>query len=63
MTMLAYTMLILEKVSFEPKLFRKELRKAIKYLSRDEYAQLKLWCQQKFLSIPFKQMKSPAPLK
>ena len=58
--MLAYTMLIFEKVSFEPKLFRKELKKAIKYVSRDEYAQLKLWCQQKFKSIPFKQMNPPS---
>ncbi|MCP9767923.1 hypothetical protein EGI22_08365 [Lacihabitans sp. LS3-19] len=58
--MLEYTKIILDKVSFEPKLFRKELRKAIKYVSKDEYAQLKMWCKQKFKRSPFKRMHTPS---
>lgn len=35
---------ILKKVSFDPRLFRKELRKAIKWVNRDEALMLKAWC-------------------
>jgi hypothetical protein len=48
MTMLEYTKMILDKVSFEPKIFRKELRKAVNYISKEEYNHLKSWVRQKF---------------
>jgi hypothetical protein len=35
---------ILQKVSFDKTLFRKELTKAIKWLSPDEKILLKVWC-------------------
>ena len=35
---------ILTKVSFDKMLFRKELRKAIKWIQPDEKALLKVWC-------------------
>lgn len=46
--MLEYTKMILEKVSFEPKIFRKELKKAINYISKEEYRHLKDWCKRNF---------------
>lgn len=41
--MLDYTILILEKVSFDPDLFSKELKKAIKMLLPSEIEQLAIW--------------------
>jgi len=35
---------ILQKVSFDKLLFRNELRKALKWLSREEALMLKTWC-------------------
>ncbi len=35
---------ILEKVSFDKALFRKELRKAINWVRQDEKILLKIWC-------------------
>jgi hypothetical protein len=35
---------ILEKVSFDKTLFRKELTKAVKWLKPDEKTLLKVWC-------------------
>ena len=35
---------ILEKVSFDKSLFRKELMKAMKWLKPDEKTLLKVWC-------------------
>lgn len=35
---------ILEKVSFDKSLFRKELTKAVKWLKPDEKTLLKVWC-------------------
>ena len=35
---------ILEKVSFDKTLFRKELMKARKFLKKDELLLLRLWC-------------------
>lgn len=35
---------ILEKVSFDKKLFRKELTKALKWLKPDEKMLLMVWC-------------------
>jgi len=40
---------ILQKVSFDPSLFKKELLKAIKWLeSKDEVGMLKEWCNHNF---------------
>lgn len=49
--MLEFTKRILTKVSFDRLLFKKELKKAVKWLSKDELHQLKVWCQQRFGSI------------
>lgn len=48
MSMLEYCKVILEKVSFDPNLFRKELYKAFAELVPDEFIELKNWCIQKF---------------
>ena len=39
---------ILEKVSFDKTLFRKELVKAVKWLKPDEKTLLKVWCMTTF---------------
>jgi len=41
--MLEYSKVILDKVSFDPQLFRKELRKALRFVSRDEAIELIRW--------------------
>ena len=46
--MLEYTKMILEKVSFEPRIFKKELRKAMNYVTKEEYGLLKIWVKKKF---------------
>lgn len=46
--MLEYFKTILSKVSFDKRLFEKELRKAIKALVPDEILLLKEWCYEKF---------------
>lgn len=46
--MLEYFKTILSKVSFDKRLFEKELKKAIKALVPDEVNQLKEWCYRKF---------------
>ena len=46
--MLEYFKTILSKVSFDKKLFEKELKKAIKALLPDELTQFKDWCYAKF---------------
>lgn len=46
--MLEYVKTILLKVSFDKKLFEKELRKAFKVLVRDEIKILKKWCYDMF---------------
>ncbi len=48
MKMLEYVKLILEKVSFERKLFEKELNKGLKMLSVKELKELRKWCYEKF---------------
>jgi len=48
MTMLEYCKVILEKVSFDPTLFRTELYKAFGELLADEISELKKWCVEKF---------------
>ena len=48
MVTLNYVKIILEKVSFDAKLFEKELKKAIKTLLSDEVKELQVWCYDKF---------------
>jgi len=48
MSMLAYYKMILEKVSFEPQLFEKELRKAIDELIGNELHELERWVTTRF---------------
>ncbi len=48
MTTLDYVKVILQKVSFDAKLFEKELRKAIKALIADEIKELRTWCSEQF---------------
>ncbi|HXH17581.1 MAG TPA: hypothetical protein VNJ07_00755 [Chitinophagales bacterium] len=47
-TMLEYSKAILEKVSFDPELFQKELKKALKMLNPEEVRELILWCKAHF---------------
>ena len=47
--MLEYTKTVLKKVSFDTRLFCKELKKAILNLLPDEIEELKLWLQ-KFIT-------------
>jgi hypothetical protein len=42
--MFEYTKQILTKVSFDKVLFRKELRKALQWLKKDERKMLMVWC-------------------
>ncbi len=48
MSPLDYAKLILEKVSFEPKIFKKELRKALRKSSKRDFKHLMEWCREKF---------------
>ena len=48
MTTLNYVKVILEKVSFDAKLFEKELRKAIKTILTEEIKELRAWCREQF---------------
>lgn len=48
-SMLEYFKMILGKVSFDRKLFRKEYRKSLCLLTKDEAAQLKSWLRQQGL--------------
>lgn len=46
--MLEYSKLILEKVSFDVHLFRKEMRKMLRLLSPDQASELVEWSRQRF---------------
>ena len=48
MSIFEYSKIILEKVYFEPKIFRKELRKALRQFSPEECKNLLTWCREKF---------------
>ncbi len=48
LNMLEYFKTILAKVSFDSRLFEKELRKAIKSLVTEELEELKMWCYEHF---------------
>ena len=41
--MLKFCKSVLEKVSFDPQLFRKELMKATRWLNKKELSKLKVW--------------------
>ena len=43
-----YAKMILEKVCFEPRIFKKELRKALKQSTKQEFEHLMSWCRGKF---------------
>ena len=45
--MLEYSKLILSKMTFDKKLFKKEVRKAFRYLNREERRQLIIWVRSK----------------
>lgn len=45
-SMLAYCKTILEKMSFSKKLFLKEYRKSLSYLTAEEQLELKRWVRQ-----------------
>lgn len=47
-SMLEYSKIILENVSFDAYLFRKELIKAVKSLMDDEKEQLLVWCLSRY---------------
>lgn len=55
-TMLDYTKEILQKVSFDIKLFEKELLKSIKYLASEEIRSLKKWCYKTFGDTSFRRI-------
>ena len=46
--MLSYAKTVLTRVSFDARLFEKELRKAIKMLIADEVQELRSWCYANF---------------
>lgn len=46
--MLNYVKTVLTKVSFDARLFEKELRKAIKMLIAEEISDLRNWCYNRF---------------
>jgi len=55
--MLDYVKMILLKVSFNKALFEKELRKALKMLTRAEVPDFRSWCYQQFARIYRKVLK------
>ncbi len=50
--MFEYTILILEKVSFDPTLFCKELNKAMKRLLPFEIEELNIWLKKRYVMQP-----------
>jgi len=53
--MLEYFKTILEKVSFDEELFRKELKKALSQLDADESVKLRQWVAQNYKEHAFDQ--------
>lgn len=49
--MLKYTETVLQKVSFNKDLFKKELKKSMRWLKKDEIIVLQTWCVLNFGSI------------
>ena len=54
--MLEYVKTILVKVSFDIRLFEKELRKAFKVLMKQELVLLRAWCYEKFSSAIYRRI-------
>jgi hypothetical protein len=50
-SMLEYIKIILQKVSFDRRLFEKELRKAIRMLMPAEVKRLKNWCYENYSAV------------
>ncbi|CAG5071691.1 hypothetical protein DYBT9623_03682 [Dyadobacter sp. CECT 9623] len=50
-SMLEYIKIILQKVSFDRRLFEKELRKAIRMLMPFEVKRLKQWCYDNYATM------------
>jgi len=50
-SMLEYIKIILHKVSFDRRLFEKELRKAIRMLMPAEVKRLRLWCYENYSGV------------
>ncbi len=50
--MLEYCKLVLEKISFNRKLFRREYRKSFRYLEPKEHFELKKWLRSKMNRSP-----------
>jgi len=48
-TMLDYSKTILKAVSFDRRLFKKEYRKALLWVSNDEAKELKYWVRSEFI--------------
>ncbi len=48
---LSYSKTILQKVSFDQKIFRKELKKSLSHLTREEIKKLEQWCVSNFNTI------------
>jgi len=46
--MLEMTKNVLKSVSFDRTLFQKELKKATKWIAKEEYNQLRIWCLASF---------------
>lgn len=51
-SMLEYSKFILQKVSFDELLFKKELEKALKILLPEEVRQLLNWAKEQFYGLP-----------
>ncbi|MCD4732587.1 MAG: hypothetical protein K8R74_18455 [Bacteroidales bacterium] len=49
--MLKYTKTVLQKVSFNKDLFKRELQKSLRWLRKEEIAVLQTWCVLTFGSI------------
>lgn len=48
-SMLAYSKIILSKISFDKKLFRKEYKKAFRYLDNSERTALRQWVRAEYV--------------
>jgi hypothetical protein len=51
LSMLEYSKVILSKISFDKKLFRKEYKKAFRYLDKDDRVALKHWVRAQWSSV------------
>ncbi|GLU50879.1 MULTISPECIES: hypothetical protein [Dyadobacter] len=61
-SMLEYIKIILQKVSFDRRLFEKELRKAIRMLMPAEVKRLRNWCYENYSSVHLATLNNCFPL-